>query len=116
MLCFRCPFEGCLCSFSLNFSFDVAVANMSFLSQNVVFFYMLWLALFWKTTSKRVADDTRKQLENSSKISPKTVQIRSFFATFAAEAVGDDFGMIFGSTLGASGRLLAARKRPGRRP
>ena len=52
---------------------------MSCLSQKNVFFYICGLALFWKTTSKRVADETRKQLENRSKIDEKSSPKRSKF-------------------------------------
>ena len=63
-------------------SFDVGVANVSCLLQNAVFFFVFWLALFWKTASKRVADDTRKRLEHRSKIneksSPKRSKVKGF--------------------------------------
>ena len=82
MLCFRCQFEKCLCSFYKDFALDVAVANMSFLWQNAMFFHVFWLALFWKTTSKHVADDTRKRLENRANINEKSSPKRSKFEAF----------------------------------
>ena len=92
-----------------------------FVAECCVFFYNVFLACTvleddFETCCRWHQKAAWKSFKNRWKIVPKTVQVRSFFAASAAEAVGDDFGTIFGPILGAWGRLLAARKRPGRRP